>query len=226
MEFWKEVFGLAANVVLLITAITAIFGVAKWAKEHKGRKRIDLAEDVLATAYEAAEAISYMRSPFSFDSEAKDLVRHESETDAQFRLRKTYSVAYFRYQQNSELFSKLRTLCYRVEAVFGKPHGAPIRELLKAPHQVITAGSSLARLIGDSDLLEPEARARNFDFRQKLEAKFWEGMDNDVLTAELNRALESIGTFARIVIENDGELDEKAMKIDPTPATTVDTPVT
>jgi hypothetical protein len=191
MEFWKEVFGLAANVVLLITAITAVFGVTKWAKEHKGRKRIDLAEDVLATAYEAADAISYMRSPFSFDSESKDLVRHESETDAQFRLRKTYSVAYFRYQQNSELFSKLRTLTYRVEAVFGKAHGNPIRELLKAPHQVINAGNSLARLIGDSDLVAPEVHARNFDFRQKQEATFWEGLENDVLTRCAYRTVES-----------------------------------
>ena len=208
IAFWREVAGLVANLVLLTTAIAAARGVAHWANEYKGGKRIDLAEDLLATAYEVREAISFMRGPFAWDSESTDLVRLEGESEHDYRVRKTYSVAYFRYKEHVELFSRLRSICFRVEALFGRPHGKPVRMLLQAPHIVIAAGSTLGRMAARGEFSLEAQRVGHDELRQRLERDLWEGLGNDTLAEKLENALAAIEGFARQVIESNGDAVE------------------
>jgi hypothetical protein len=52
-----------------IAALSFLYGVFAWKREFVGKRRIELAEDVLAKFYEAAEAIRAIRSPFGWGEE-------------------------------------------------------------------------------------------------------------------------------------------------------------
>ena len=60
-----ETISLLRDLSLLIGIWVAIYGIDSWRREHKGKREIELAEDVLALFYEARDAIKYMRFPFS-----------------------------------------------------------------------------------------------------------------------------------------------------------------
>ena len=57
------------------TCVTIILGVYAWRREFIGRRKIELAEDVLARFYEARDAIARIRSPFGTSSEGSERIR-------------------------------------------------------------------------------------------------------------------------------------------------------
>jgi hypothetical protein len=111
---------------LLIGIWVAIYGIDSWRREHKGKREIELAEDVLALFYEAREAIQYMRHPFSTVDECNGVDRQPSESESEWQARRNASVAFKRYNERKDLFNKLlvpdqkREAVARMETAFGE----------------------------------------------------------------------------------------------------------
>ena len=62
-----------------LAAIALIFGIDAWKREFVGKRRIELAEEVLAKFFEVKDAIAYIRNPFSTKDEGKSRERSPSE---------------------------------------------------------------------------------------------------------------------------------------------------
>ncbi len=57
------------SVSIILACLTIILGVDAWRREFIGKRKIELAEDVLTRFYEARDAIARIRSPFSTSRE-------------------------------------------------------------------------------------------------------------------------------------------------------------
>lgn len=58
--------GLIRNVLVIIASIVAIYGIRAWRREFIGKRKIELAEEVLALFYETRDIIRYIRDPGGF----------------------------------------------------------------------------------------------------------------------------------------------------------------
>jgi hypothetical protein len=82
------------------------------------RRRHELAEQVLATAYEARDALAWARAPVGFSGEGETREAAENESDKLRERRNSYFVPVERLSHDKGIFSKLRTLRYPVAAHF------------------------------------------------------------------------------------------------------------
>ncbi len=88
------------EISILIGIWVAIYGIDSWRRESIGKRKIELAEDVLALFYEARDVIRYMRHPVNLSHETIDIERGENETDAAFQARRNASIVFKRYNEH------------------------------------------------------------------------------------------------------------------------------
>ena len=133
----KDFPGLLKEISLLIGIWVAIYGIDSWRREHTGKRQIELAEETLTLFYESRDIISYIRNPGSYESETKEIKKHEHESDSQFSARKTANIATLRYNKNTEFFNKIHAMRYRFMAVFGEEKAKPFEELNEVVNQIL-----------------------------------------------------------------------------------------
>ena len=133
-----------SSISILIAALIFIAGVSAWKREFVGKRRIELAESVLALFYEAEDAIRQIRSPYSFVGEGGTRKRDDTELDSESRILDQAYVVFERHQKREQLFAQIRSMRYRVMATFGSAAADPFDELNKIIDEVLVA----ARMLG------------------------------------------------------------------------------
>jgi hypothetical protein len=146
---------------------------------------MDLAEEVLASFYQARDAIASIRNPIGWMSEGKSRPREKAETPEQTEARDRAYAFYERYDRHSELFGRLHALRYRFEANFGSDAAKPFQDINKAVNRVLNAARELARLWA-----EP-GRTRDGTI-EHLENRVWAHGEKDEIQQEVNEAVEKI----------------------------------
>ena len=86
-----------SSIATLIAALAVLVGVYTWKRELVGKRRIGLAESVLALFYEAEDAIKQIRNPHSFDGEGSKRKRANNELAEESRLLDQANVVFERY---------------------------------------------------------------------------------------------------------------------------------
>ncbi|HEY8766908.1 MAG TPA: hypothetical protein VIP09_06560 [Dehalococcoidia bacterium] len=128
---------------LVIAAWAAIYGINAWRSEFVGKKRIDLAEDVLVRFYEARDAIRMIRNPFGFVGEGSSRQSGENESSDEKAILDRAFVVFERYEKHREVFSQLQSLKYRFTAQFGVPAASPFDELSGIVNKVFISAQML-----------------------------------------------------------------------------------
>ena len=108
-----------------------------------GKRKIELAEEVLSLFYEARDAISYIRNIFGFVGEGNT---RKADTNESPKDKKIYDDAYVvfeRYNKYQEPFNKLYSMRYRYMARFGKDSAKPFFELQQIVNEIFSAASEL-----------------------------------------------------------------------------------
>ena len=199
-------------VSVAIAAISFMAGVSAWRREFIGKRRIELAETVLALFYEAEDAIREIRNPFSFNSEGNSRKRVETETEEESKLLDRAYIVFERYQKREKLFADLRSMKYRVMAVFGADAGTPIDELSKIISEIFTAAQMLGRIywprqghISRND----EQFQRHLDAMHEQEEIFWFMGGEDKVSKKVHRAVEQMESIAKEANASQTSLIEK-----------------
>ena len=183
-----------------IAALAFVAGINAWKLEFVGKRRIELAENVLALFYEAQDAIREIRNPFSFGGEGTTRKRSEHEREEESQLLDQAYVVFERYQKREKLFAELRSMKYRVKATFGSKAGEPFDEL----NMVLNEIFSSARILG-TYYWKRQGRVRmsenefqkHLEQMNKHEAIFWfMGEEKDEITPRVQRAVEKIESIA------------------------------
>jgi hypothetical protein len=110
---------------IIVASCTAIYGIGSWRREYVGKKRAELAEEVLCLFYEARDAVQHIRNPFSRSNEGSSRKAGENETPEQKEAYDRAYVLFERFNTHIDLFSKMHSIRYRFMAQFGTDAGKP-----------------------------------------------------------------------------------------------------
>lgn len=132
------------SVAIIVAAVGALVGIDAWRREIRGRRRFELAEEVLALFYEARDRIAFMRSIFGTEGEGSSRQANPNELpETKQALDRAY-VLFERYQSSQQTFSRLHALRYRFMSVFDPSSGKPFDDLRVVLNELFVA----ARMLG------------------------------------------------------------------------------
>lgn len=100
-------------------SVAAVVGINAWKREHLGKRRIELAEEVLVHLYKAAEVLERIRHPYIHPGEGSTRRGGEDETEDERELYNRAFIIMERYNKNIETFKPIWALQYKFKAVFG-----------------------------------------------------------------------------------------------------------
>jgi hypothetical protein len=189
------------SISVAVAAIAFVVGINAWRREFVGKRKIELAETVLALFYEAQDAIREIRNPFSFGGEGTTRERQEYEREDESKILDQAYVVFERYQKREKLFAELRSMKYSAMATFGSSAGEPFEELNAIINEIFSAarilGTHFWQRQGRVEMSEEEFQ-KHLGHMQKYEAVFWYmGEEKDEITPRVQRAVEKIEVIAQ-----------------------------
>ncbi len=180
----------------VITAGTVIYGISAWRREYVGKRKLELAEEVLALFYEARDAIRFIRNPVSFVGEGGTRNASPTEGPEEKQINDNAYVAFERYNKRRDLFNKLHAMRYRYMAQFGKDAAKPFDDLSKVVSDIFTSAHMLPhywREQGHRQWKNDEEFRRHLDELHKYEAIFWEMTpDKDKIKPRVDSVISEI----------------------------------
>src|SRR5271169_357821 len=108
-----EIVQILQSVSVIFACLSIILGVDAWRREYIGKRKIELAEDVLTLFYQARDAIRRIRNPFGHQGEGQSRKPGEYETPEQKEFRDNAHAAFERYEKERDVFNKLDVIRYR-----------------------------------------------------------------------------------------------------------------
>lgn len=170
IEWWKDLIDIVQSTFVCLTALTALLGINEWRRQTIGKRKIELAEQVLASFYEARDLFTWVRSPAAFSGEGETR-QAEDENDSIRNRRNTYFVPIERMQKHGELFAKLQSQRYSFMAIFGAAATAPFDELRQTQVRISVSAQTLIGMVGNSF-----AQQQNQVLIERCESDIWDGM--------------------------------------------------
>jgi hypothetical protein len=197
--WWVELLKAIPSVVTAGTAIYALViaraGLNKWRTETLGKRKAEIAEQLLTTAYKTRDLLIWARTPVLMSGEGESRKSTESEDDVLRERRNTYFVPIERLARETETFATLQTLKYAVAARFGPDAVKPIAAIVECHRAITFAASMLIHLARCAD--DPVAKKNSID---QLSASLGTGPRPDKMDQEIDEAISSIETFCKPVL--------------------------
>ncbi len=127
--------------------LVAVWGILAWRREHIGKRRIDLAEEVLSLVYESKDFYDAVRSPIGREGEGSSRQKSPDETEAETMALNQAFIQIERCNNRPDLFAKLRSLRYRFMVLNGRDAGKLLEELSNVRHKISKPYRKLLRRI-------------------------------------------------------------------------------
>lgn len=174
-----------------VASWAGIRGLDAWRAEAVGRRKAELAEEVLAQFYRIRDVIAWARLPSHHSP-----VVGESAAGAADRRKAAAQAPVERLAAESQLFSELQASRYRFMAYFGQEAARPFEEIRAIHTEIIDAASRLSRSPDDKTSASQAA-----DHKRWGESLGWGDLDADALGQRLDRAIRAIERICRPLIE-------------------------
>lgn len=139
---------IATGFAALVAATVAVRGYHKWQAETIGKRKIELAEEILAGFYNCREVIAWARFPGSVGGEGETRPGRSGsvETEAGQRWRDMYYWPIERLHAERDLFNGMQARKFRAMATFGRDRGKDFEDLKKRHAQIMSAAATLVRM--------------------------------------------------------------------------------
>ncbi|MFA6205338.1 MAG: hypothetical protein WC689_03945 [Methylocystis sp.] len=166
---------------------------------HDHKRRVELAEAILADFYQMDDVIRSIRSPAAFAGEAAERTRGENELEDEARQRDTYFVPIARLTKHSEFISALMSKRYRSRAVLGYTMDEAFRLIHEVISRIQVSATTLTNMINRGRVTRG-----NQALWDRCEADIWYGLaDEDPLEPIVKRAISIAEEVCRPVLEAD-----------------------
>ena len=181
--------GLAA----LVAGWAAVRGLGTWRSELVGRRKTELAEEILAQFYRARDVLTWARTPVIPHENAQAYGTRDASRN------QALSAPIERITEESELFSQLHANRYRFVAYFGERAAFAFEEIRAVHADVVAAAGELVRDNG-----APAALADEEDERRET----WEGTigwglrKDDGIPARVDAAVRQIEQICLPLIQD------------------------
>ena len=172
-----------------------IYGLNTWRREYIGRRKLQLAEEVLTLFYEARDAIHDIRNEYTYAGEAADRIPPDNEAPKQKEIEDDRYIFFKRYYQRRHLFGKIDAMRYRHMAQFGKDSAKPFDDLIAIVKDMFISAESASdyrkRQASDESKNDDE-RQRHLDQIRQHQAVVRRSPDNDPITPRLQSVISRI----------------------------------
>jgi len=203
-----DVINILESISLIIAAGAVIIGVNAWRREYVGKRRLELAEEVLALFYEARDAIRFMRNPFGYGGEGSTRTAAPTESPEEKQINDKAYVVFERYNKRQDLFNKLHSMRYQYMARFGKDAAKPFEDLNKIVNEIFISAQMLTHYWMEQGRRQWNSKSefqKHLDEMHKHEAVFWEmAPDKDQITPRVDAVISDIEAQSLKVIEKQG----------------------
>ena len=181
----------------VVAGWAGIRGLNAWRAETVGRRKTELAEEVLAQFYRARDVLTWARFPTSDDDDDRtDDVRVRSGPNDDELERREIFTPVDRLTRESQVFSELQASRYRFMAYFGEEATRPFEEIRAIHSEIIASAHNLIRTYGQDPTGPEEAE------RDQWEAAIgWGEGEGDPLKSRLDLAVKAIEQTCRPLIE-------------------------
>lgn len=183
---WVTAAGTAmAGLATLIAGWAALRGVGAWRSELVGRRKAELAEDVLAQFYRARDVLIWARLP-------DRPLQPEPPSDDRDQRHQSHASPIERLTQESALFSELQASRYRFMAYFGEGSAHPFEEMRAIHNEVISSAEALIR--------DPNEHASDAERDRWEDAIGWVDDGDDTLARRLADTIAAVEQVCRPLI--------------------------
>jgi ABC-type multidrug transport system fused ATPase/permease subunit len=206
MKEVMESLALIGQAVAIIAACWAIIsGVGAWKREFIGKRRIELAEEILASFFEIKDAISYIRNPFSSGVEGKTRKKVDHESKEEEALLDRGYIVFERYENRKDAFVRLNTLKYKFMASFGHESEEIFVECNRIINSIFISARQLATHYWQRQgkvQMEDDEFQRHLAEMYRHEGVFWDRMDdNDEIRKKLEALQQKLDELTRPCFE-------------------------
>jgi hypothetical protein len=205
----KDILELLQSTSIIFAALTGAFGIDAWRREFVGKRKMELAEEVLALCYETQEIIDYIRSPGGFSGEGESRIPNDNESENVRNAKNLAFIPIERHNQRIEKLSRLWALSYRFRAQFSISEAQPIEDLRDVIVQIKSAAHMLAHMasINYEATRTQEANDRFDEKLKQYQAVIWEGeSDPDLIKLKVDNAVAAISATCKGVLMSKGTL--------------------
>ena len=147
LSWWDQLVPLVQASMVLVTGFIAVRGLNTWRAQLIGKRKAELAEEVLTGFYQARDVFVWARSRGLFGSEGESRNATAGESEAVRKARNLYFVPIERLVREKELFAKLHALRYAFGAYFGAATAKPFETLADVHSQIMTSASVLIQSV-------------------------------------------------------------------------------
>jgi hypothetical protein len=173
---------------IAVTAYFASRGLSAWRKQLVGKRRCELAEEILTSAFTVEQRIRFIRNGMGFKGEGKTRPRLESEPDQFSDTRDMYFIPLERISKHDETLTRFETLRVLAQAHWGSHAGRPFDTILSVVREVAVAARMLVSTVGDQG---------NRGSRSQWELAIWDSGPDDALRRRVNDAVRDIESLCR-----------------------------
>jgi len=136
---------LLSSLAAMAVAVVAIVGYRKWHKETVGKRKVELAEDILADVYRAQDVFTWARFPGGYRAESETRPKSDSEDEQDSSIKDDYFRTVVRLEEEGHLFSRIQSKKYQSMASFGKETKALFDELKMVHSRIVSAAAMLMK---------------------------------------------------------------------------------
>lgn len=176
-------------VAVAVTGYFASRGLNTWRHQLLGKRRLEVAEEMLLAAYKAQSTLLHVRNPMTF-GEGKSRPRDKDERPAQGDLKDMYFAPLARMQKLDDDFAQWSKVRFLADAYFGQDAAAPLDTIRRAYATVAIAGRMLLEMVGDV--------APNDPSKKQWEAEIWNTQQpDDPITTSVAAAVRQVELVCR-----------------------------
>ena len=199
----SDSYSFVKSIPAIVTAIAAMGGVLAaraglntWRIETIGKRRAELAEDILAGFYQAQDIIDHARSPMGYATEGLTRQRADGETENESRILDSYFRTTERLTRDSEFWGQLHSKRYRFLALFGREHNETYNGIFRIKNEIIMAVRMLITM-------HRERRAPNVTALQPTWEMTigWGLPEEDTLKRRIDALIEAMEAICRPAIQ-------------------------
>ncbi len=187
------------DIAVTAASLVAILGINAWKREFKGKRDMQLAEDVLCLFYRAERAIEAIRFPIYDLAQGRSREPQEGETPEQKQARDQAYVVFKKIKDHGDIFDQLYALRFRFMVRFGKDKAKPFDDLKGIVSEIWVAAQQLAELW----TIRLQRRELSEDTRKEIkehERVIWYSGDKDKIRSRLSNILKEIEGICKPII--------------------------
>ena len=193
-------FQIIRDIAVIIASFAAILGISAWKREFKGKRDMELAEDVLCLFYRAYRAIEAIRFPIYDLALGRSREPEKDETPEQKEARDRAYMVFRKIKEHADIFDELHTLRFRFMVRVGQDKAKPFDDLKRIVDEIWISAQWLAELWAVQLQRRKLEETTDKQINEHQQAIWYSGKQ-DSIKSRLEKTVQDVEAICRPIIE-------------------------